>query len=358
MSQFFRRKFTYFVTGLLLLSGGFLFSNPVLSAWDANVYNKPYNGTLTAIEWNNLLTDFPALWLPATFKGPVTIGTSTPTTLTVNGTITATNFLGSFTGTLGAQNVSSGAFGSNTGEGNYSFPGNVGIGTTAPGKQLSVVGNIESLITLGSELITNGTFDSALTGWTNGSMNTFVWDSGSMHIVQTGTGWPSVYTTVPLTPGNIYYYSIDVTVNSGSFLFLQQGPNTTIAELSTSNSFSGYFIASSDSANTIRLKGSNAPGDWNIDNISIQPYISGGMTTPFLAVNDSDLFAGYGKVGIGTSAPTAKLDVASDILRLRTAKTPASSGASGNTGDYCWDADYLYICVNTNTWRRVAHDTW
>jgi len=236
--------------------------------------------------------------------------------------------------------------------------GNVGIGTTAPGKQLSVVGNIESLITLGSELITNGTFDSALTGWTNGSMNTFVWDSGSMHIVQTGTGWPSVYTTVPLTPGNIYYYSIDVTVNSGSFLFLQQGPNTTIAELSTSNSFSGYFIASSDSANTIRLKGSNAPGDWNIDNISIQPYISGGMTTPFLAVNDSDLFAGYGKVGIGTSAPTAKLDVASDILRLRTAKTPASSGASGNTGDYCWDADYLYICVNTNTWRRVAHDTW
>jgi len=65
-----------------------------------------------------------------------------------------------------------------------------------------------------------------------------------------------------------------------------------------------------------------------------------------------------GNVGIGTDSPTAKLDVDSNILRLRTAKTPASAGASGNAGDVCWDASYIYVCVATNTWKRVAISTW
>lgn len=65
-----------------------------------------------------------------------------------------------------------------------------------------------------------------------------------------------------------------------------------------------------------------------------------------------------GKVGISTTTPTAKLDVNSDIFRVRTAKTPATAGAAGNTGDRAWDADYFYICVATNTWERTAHATW
>ena len=66
----------------------------------------------------------------------------------------------------------------------------------------------------------------------------------------------------------------------------------------------------------------------------------------------------YGKFGIGTKTPTALLDVASDILRLRTAKTPASAAAAGNAGDICWDANYIYVCVSTNTWKRSAIATW
>lgn len=65
-----------------------------------------------------------------------------------------------------------------------------------------------------------------------------------------------------------------------------------------------------------------------------------------------------GYVGIGTTTPTSPLDVNSDKLRVRTAKTPASAGAAGNAGDICWDASYLYICTATNTWRRAAHATW
>lgn len=65
-----------------------------------------------------------------------------------------------------------------------------------------------------------------------------------------------------------------------------------------------------------------------------------------------------GKVGFGDITPTALLDVNSDVLRLRTAKTPASATAAGNAGDICWDANYLYVCTATNTWKRTALSTW
>jgi hypothetical protein len=65
-----------------------------------------------------------------------------------------------------------------------------------------------------------------------------------------------------------------------------------------------------------------------------------------------------GNVGIGTSAPTAMLDINSNTLRLRTAKTPASAADTGNAGDIAWDADYIYVCTATNTWKRTALSTW
>ena len=65
-----------------------------------------------------------------------------------------------------------------------------------------------------------------------------------------------------------------------------------------------------------------------------------------------------GNLGIGTTTPTAKLDVNSDIVRVRTAKTPASATAAGNAGDICWDSNYVYVCVATNTWKRSAISTW
>ena len=67
-----------------------------------------------------------------------------------------------------------------------------------------------------------------------------------------------------------------------------------------------------------------------------------------------------GNVNIGTSTtdPSVKLAVQSDVIRLTTAKTPASASATGTTGDICWDADYIYVCVATNTWKRTAIATW
>ena len=38
--------------------------------------------------------------------------------------------------------------------------------------------------------------------------------------------------------------------------------------------------------------------------------------------------------------------------------TPASSSAPGQAGTITWDASYIYVCIATNTWKRVAISTW
>jgi hypothetical protein len=65
-----------------------------------------------------------------------------------------------------------------------------------------------------------------------------------------------------------------------------------------------------------------------------------------------------GRVGIGTSSPSTLLDVNSDTVRLRTARTPASATATGTAGEICWDANYIYVCTATDTWRRTALSSW
>lgn len=79
--------------------------------------------------------------------------------------------------------------------------------------------------------------------------------------------------------------------------------------------------------------------------------ISANSHTSFYAKTD-------GTNGINTSSPTCKLDIDSDKIRLRTAKTPSSASDTGNAGDICWDSNYVYICVATNTWKRSAIATW
>lgn len=37
---------------------------------------------------------------------------------------------------------------------------------------------------------------------------------------------------------------------------------------------------------------------------------------------------------------------------------PGSSGAVGASGQAAFDSNYLYICIGTNSWRRIAYDSW
>jgi len=61
---------------------------------------------------------------------------------------------------------------------------------------------------------------------------------------------------------------------------------------------------------------------------------------------------GQGNKGFEWTTP--RFTIYGDTLNINTAKTPASSGAAGTTGDIVWDNGFVYVCVATNTWKRAA----
>lgn len=63
-------------------------------------------------------------------------------------------------------------------------------------------------------------------------------------------------------------------------------------------------------------------------------------------------------IGGGDTAKSYKLDVRGSAIRIAESYTPESSTASGITGQICWDEDYIYICVATNTWKRMPLSSW
>lgn len=48
------------------------------------------------------------------------------------------------------------------------------------------------------------------------------------------------------------------------------------------------------------------------------------------------------------------LSTQTGTLRIETSQTILSGGSVGTAGDITWDNNYLYICVATNTWKRVT----
>jgi hypothetical protein len=69
-------------------------------------------------------------------------------------------------------------------------------------------------------------------------------------------------------------------------------------------------------------------------------------------------YSGRLLVGGSTDSGGALLQVFGDRIRIGTAKTPASATATGTAGEICWDANYIYVCTATNTWKRTAISTW
>lgn len=129
-----------------------------------------------------------------------------------------------------------------------------------------------------------------------------------------------------------------------------------MSQYATGNSTGVNLIygSSTTSANTINFGGGNN-NDYAATKIA---FWTGATTTTAIGTERASIdSSGNLLIGTGVTA-TAALDVNSDIIRLRTSKTPASSGASGNAGDICWDANYIYVCTATNTWERAAIATW
>ena len=65
-----------------------------------------------------------------------------------------------------------------------------------------------------------------------------------------------------------------------------------------------------------------------------------------------------GNLGVGTASPEVKVDVNGNAIRIRSTGTPSSASDFGTQGEIRWDANYIYVCIATDTWKRVAISTW
>ena len=63
-------------------------------------------------------------------------------------------------------------------------------------------------------------------------------------------------------------------------------------------------------------------------------------------------------LGLGDTVTFLKLILTGNEINIATPQTPTGRSASGTQGDIAWDADYIYVCVATNSWKRTAISVW
>ena len=137
------------------------------------------------------------------------------------------------------------------------------------------------------------------------------------------------------------------TINNYSFF---AGPHAAAAGVGgTLNNYGQYINLSN---------GSGASGTTNNYGLFITGNSTGGDTNYAVYSESTALSYLAGNVGIGTTSATKALDVNSNGIRVRTARTPASATAACDQGEISWDANYIYVCRATNTWMRAALSTW
>ena len=168
-----------------------------------------------------------------------------------------------------------------------------------------------------NELVTNGDFAANITGWSQYGLETFEWDAGELHIVETGTTYSYANQDIGLVVGRKYAYSFDVTKNSGEVLDFRAGNTQTIVNnMADSGSHSGTFVCTD--AEDIRFVIGAAAADWNIDNVSVKLYAaedSSGNDHDGLLAEDTDAAHVAGKINgafdfAGGAAPTDYMEIA------------------------------------------------
>jgi hypothetical protein len=68
--------------------------------------------------------------------------------------------------------------------------------------------------------------------------------------------------------------------------------------------------------------------------------------------------AGSAPTQVANFTSTGNFGIVGNTFNVPTTRTPASAAAPGTAGDICWDSSYIYVCVATDTWKRVAIATW
>ncbi len=95
------------------------------------------------------------------------------------------------------------------------------------------------------------------------------------------------------------------------------------------------------------LRDAGANGNLGIQNSGSGAVNIGSGTGVGLFVNGTNMLS------VNGSGATV-----SGVLILPTSVTPATSTATCTKGQHAWDANYYYVCIATNSWKRATLTSW
>lgn len=136
---------------------------------------------------------------------------------------------------------------------------------------------------------------------------------------------------------------------SGAVVLATSPTLATTANISSASS--ALLTMTADNAGTARtgrLQVFTSSGDFAVRALSARLLLD--FTT--------DLLFRFGTTQVGSISTTGVLRMTGDTIGVATEKTPASASATGTKGDICWDANFVYVCTASNTWKRAALSTW
>jgi hypothetical protein len=192
-------------------------------------------------------------------------------------------------------------------------------------------------------------------------------DFGSQNVVTTGTSTAaSLIPTGSSVPGNGVYLpaanSVGISTNSVGRVFVNSAGNVGIGTTSPQ----ANCVISKTGAEGVEIDPAISSGLGRIlfFNRNTNAYTQGLLKASVLRFDiettERARIDSSGRLLVGTASDSggALLQVNGNRIRIATANTPASASATGTTGEIAWDADYIYVCTATNTWKRTAISTW
>ena len=246
-----------------------------------------------------------------------------------------------------ARSTTSLVFGTNTTERlRITSAGLVGIGNSSPAQTLDVSGTVNFKPAAGYNSLFQQSGTSLRINYLNdaGSANVSAAYRATSYEWQKGDGAPVVNID---SSGRLGIGS----TSPGDILHVKSANPIVIIE--ATGTYGGITLSNSGgAANTSYLLNTNA---------GVLTFRSNAITfNSYDGVTERIRIDTSGRLLVGTSSNSggALFQVNGDRIRVGTAKTPATSGATGTTGEIAWDANYIYVCTATDTWKRSAIATW